>query len=240
VAALSFKLRNYLQRSECVLAPAALKTALTHRSSGKDNYERFEFLGDSIANMICAELLFTNYPLASEGELTRLRTHLVDEAALASFARDLELSEVMIMGAGELKSGGFRRESILADVFEALIAACFLEGGLAQAKRFMLPFLEQALPEAELRALQKDGKTQLQEYLQERALALPVYTLIEATGPEHNRRFVVSVQIDASQRSANVTATGTGSSLKRAEQASAAAALEQIKSRLRLSAKDKA
>jgi ribonuclease III len=216
-----------------------LQRALTHRSAGKDNYERLEFLGDSVVNMVCAELLFSKLSHASEGELTRVRTHLVDESALSSFARGLELSDALIMGPGELRSGGFRRESILADVFEALVAVNFLHGGLEQAQRFLLPFLQDALPQAQARALQKDGKTQLQEYLQERNFGLPFYTLLEATGPEHSRNFNVKVDLTLGSGQ-GFEATGSGSSLKRAEQAAASAVLVQLRSRLSLEKKEKA
>jgi ribonuclease III len=189
--------------------------------------------------MLCAELLFSELPDASEGELTRVRTHLVDESALSSFARELDLSDALIMGAGELRSGGFRRESILADVFEALVAVNYLQGGLDQAQRFLLPFLQAALPAAQAKALQKDGKTQLQEYLQERSFALPTYTLLDATGPEHNRHFNVQVGLVIGSNQ-SFEAKGSGSSLKRAEQAAASAVLVQLKSRLSLEKKEKA
>lgn len=203
--------------------------ALTHRSAGKGNYERMEFLGDSLVNMVCAELLFKTQTHASEGDLTRMRSNLVDEASLAAFARELNLGEYLILGSGELKSGGHRRDSILADTFEALCAAIYLDHGLAAMRALLEPLLIAALPAALEKAQSKDGKTQLQEWLQEKGRVLPVYTLLETFGLEHNREFLVRCNIDATEKFQAMESSGRGSSLRRAEQAAASAMLQTLK-----------
>ena len=208
--------------------------ALTHRSAGKANYERMEFLGDSLVNMVCAELLFKTQPDASEGELTRLRSNLVDEASLAAFARDLNLGEFLILGSGELKSGGHRRDSILADTFEALCAAIYLDQGLVAMRALLEPLLLTALPVAIEKAQSKDGKTQLQEWLQDKGRILPVYTLLETFGLEHNREFLVQCNISATDKFQAMESSGRGSSLRRAEQAAAGAMLQALKHHLAL------
>jgi len=208
--------------------------ALTHRSAGKGNYERMEFLGDSLVNMVCAELLFKTQASATEGELTRLRSNLVDEASLAAFARDLKLGEFLILGSGELKSGGHRRDSILADTFEALCAAIYLDHGLAAMRVLLEPMLLGALPVALEKAQSKDGKTQLQEWLQDKGRILPTYTLLETFGLEHNREFLVQCDIGATDKFQAMESTGRGSSLRRAEQAAAAAMLQALKQNMSL------
>ena len=208
--------------------------ALTHRSAGKGNYERMEFLGDSLVNMVCAELLFRTQIDASEGELTRLRSNLVDEASLAAFARNLNLGDFLILGSGELKSGGHRRDSILADTFEALCAAVFLDHGLAAMRILLEPMLLAALPVALEKAQSKDGKTQLQEWLQDKGRILPIYTLLETFGLEHNREFLVRCSISATEKFQAMESSGRGSSLRRAEQAAATAMLQMLKHTLAL------
>lgn len=205
-----------------------LRVALTHRSAGIENYERFEFLGDSLLNFVCAELLFRALPSASEGELTRTRANLVDEKSLAGFARELHLGDALILGGGELKSGGYRRDSILADAFEALTAAIYLEHGMQAAADFLTPFLNAALPNARNKAQQKDAKTQLQEWLQDRARGLPSYQIVDSHGPEHDRHFRVQCNLAASGKNPAACSEGEGSSVKRAEQAAALAMLEQL------------
>ena len=213
--------------------------ALTHRSAGKGNYERMEFLGDSLVNMVCAELLFNTQASASEGELTRLRSNLVDEASLAAFARGLRLGEFLILGGGEMKSGGHRRDSILADVFEALCAAIYLDHGLAAMRVLLEPMLIAALPLALEKAQSKDGKTQLQEWLQDKGRVLPIYTLLETFGLEHNREFLVQCNISATDKFHAIESTGRGSSLRRAEQAAATAMLHALKQSLTLKIADR-
>jgi ribonuclease III len=229
------------QRGISPPTPARLKTALTHRSAGKNNYERLEFLGDSLVNMVCAQLVYTDCPNASEGEMTRMRANLVDEASLAAFARQLNLSDHLILGGGELKSGGYRRDSILADTFEALCAAIYLDHGHAAMRAFLEPILRAAMPLAAQKAEHKDAKTQLQEYLQDGyapvhsrgaenlGLVRPSYSVLETFGQEHNREFLVRCDVQARPRHAAAHSTGRGSSLKRAEQAAAAEMLELLR-----------
>ncbi len=211
-----------------------LQTALTHRSAGKDNYERIEFLGDALVNMVCAELLFRTQVGASEGELTRMRANLVDEASLAVFARELNLSDHLILGSGELKSGGYRRDSILADTFEALCGAIYLDHGLPAMRTLLEPMLTAAMPVAIEKARSKDAKTQLQEWLQDRAMGLPVYVLIETFGLDHNREFLVHCDIAATVKFAAATSSGRGSSLRRAEQAAAMTMLQTLRTRIQV------
>jgi len=226
--------RTLSQLGVAIPSAETLRMALTHRSAGKGNYERMEFLGDSLVNMVCAELLFKTQASATEGELTRLRSNLVDEASLAAFARDLKLGEFLILGSGELKSGGHRRDSILADTFEALCAAIYLDHGLAAMRVLLEPMLLGALPVALEKAQSKDGKTQLQEWLQDKGRILPTYTLLETFGLEHSREFLVQCDIGATDKFQAMESTGRGSSLRRAEQAAAAAMLQALKQNMSL------
>ncbi|HZP64760.1 MAG TPA: ribonuclease III [Rudaea sp.] len=203
--------------------PALRELALSHRSIGARNNERLEFLGDALVNMLVAELLYERFPKSDEGELTRLRARLVSEPALAGIARELELGDQLRLGPGELKSGGFRRDSILADAFEALIAAVYLDGGWAACRDTV-----RALFEAPLARTSpdegKDAKTRLQEHLQAHGLSLPIYELIAATGAEHAKVFDVSCAVAA----LGLRTEGRGGSRRAAEQAAAAAALAAI------------
>jgi len=201
---------------------ALLTQALTHRSASKHNYERLEFLGDAIVDFICADCLCSTYPEANEGELSRIRAALVDQATLASCARELNLSDHLILGSGELKSGGYRRDSILADVFEALVAAIYRDCGLAGARKLVEPMLRKRFSEAERAFSVKDGKSTLQEWLQARGKPRPEYTLVSQSGPDHDSSFVVRCLVDG------FSATGNGVSLKRAEQSAADSLLNQL------------
>lgn len=198
--------------------------ALTHRSASGRNNERLEFLGDAVLNLLVAELLFQRFPGADEGDLSRLRASLVSAGPLAGIAQGIGLGEELQLGSGELKSGGFRRESILADAFEATIGAVYLDSGLEAARglvqRFCLPLLE-ALPQVD--AL-KDPKTRLQEWLQSRGLPLPAYSVESVSGEPHDQHFVVRCEIG----SRNVATSGEGSSRRRAEQDAAQRALVEI------------
>lgn len=203
---------NYAPRD-----PALFRAALTHRSAPGPNNERLEFLGDAVVNLTVARHLFETFPAATEGDLSRLRARLVSAEPLAAVAGELGLGEVLQLGSGELKSGGFRRQSILADAFEALCGAVFLDAGLETAETLILRLLGPrvaALPPAE--AL-KDPKTRLQEYLQSRAMALPVYTVESVQGEPHAQTFEVSCAAQA----LGLTARGRGSSRRRAEQEAA-------------------
>ena len=201
---------------------ALLQLALTHRSAGHPNNERLEFLGDSLVNMVVAEMLFDARPRASEGELSRLRAQLVSEVALAERARELHLGDALHLGSGELKSGGFRRDSILADAFEALVAAIHRDGGFAACRDWLHAVFERPL--AEVGPPRKDPKTRLQEWLQGHGLPLPHYELMAERGEEHARQFDVDCVLgDPASRF-----TGTGGSHRAAEQAAAEAALASL------------
>lgn len=203
---------------------ALFRAALTHRSASGPNNERLEFLGDAVLNLVVARHLYEHFPQASEGDLSRLRARLVSAEPLADMAGELGVGEVLQLGSGELKSGGFRRQSILADAFEALCGALFLDAGLDAAEAFVLRWLAPrvaGLPPAE--AL-KDPKTRLQEHLQSRALALPLYTVEHTEGEPHAQTFEVSCTVSALALSAR----GRGSSRRRAEQEAAERILAMI------------
>ncbi len=207
-----------------VFRDAALRErALSHRSVGACNNERLEFFGDALVNMFVAEMLYERFPKADEGELTRLRARLVSEPALAGMARELELGDQLHLGTGELKSGGFRRDSILADAFEALIAAIYLDGGWQECRNSVRDLFDRRVAEV-AGTDDKDAKTRLQELLQGRGLALPVYELIASSGADHAKVFDVDCVVAALE----VHAPGRGASRRAAEQAAAAAALAQI------------
>jgi ribonuclease-3 len=208
---------------------AALRErALSHRSVGARNNERLEFLGDGLVNLLVAELLYERFPHADEGELTRWRARLVSEPALAGIARELELGDQLHLGPGELKSGGFRRDSILADALEAMVAAVYLDGGWETCRRSVRGLFEHRLEDA-ANAQDKDPKTRLQELLQARGLALPVYDLSATSGADHAKVFDVTCTIAA----LDLRSEGRGGSRRAAEQAAAAAAFEQIEARQR-------
>ena len=207
---------------------AALFTAaLTHRSASGRNNERLEFLGDAVLNLLVAELLYQRFPAASEGDLSRLRASLVSEGPLAGIAQRIGLGDELLLGSGELKTGGFRRESILADAFEATIGAVYLDSGLDAARglvqRLCLPLLE-ALPQA---AELKDPKTRLQEWLQSRGLPLPAYSVEDVSGEPHDQHFSVRCEVTALE----LAAPGEGSSRRRAEQDAAQRVLARIAER---------
>ncbi len=174
---------------------ALLEQALSHRSVGRQNNERLEYLGDSLLNFIIAEALFQQFPEAREGQLSRLRSQLVKGETLADLAREFELGEYLLLGGGELKSGGHRRASILADVVEALIAAIYLESGMEVCRERTLAWFASRLSVLDLSSSTKDPKTRLQEHLQERRLALPNYRVTEAEGKSHVKEFVVACEV---------------------------------------------
>jgi ribonuclease III len=212
-------------------SPELLDAALTHRSAGAGHNERLEFLGDSILNCSVARMLYDAHPQADEGALSRLRATLVSGESLAQIAGDLGLGEHLHLGAGELKSGGFRRASILADALEALLGAIFLDSGFdaadAAVARIMTPRMSD-LPGAD--AL-KDPKTRLQEVLQASGLALPIYTLTAVTGDPHAQSFMVTCEVPVF----GVAAVGEGASRRRAEQLAAAKVLDLLPSEMRKS-----
>lgn len=195
--------------------------ALTHRSFAGRNNERLEFLGDAILNFVAGEALFQRFPLAREGQLSRLRARLVKGETLAILARGFDLGEYLRLGSGELKSGGFRRESILADALEALIGAIYLDTGMDAARERVLAWLTTELDSLTLVDTNKDPKTRLQEFLQSRGCELPRYDVADIQGDPHCRTFVVECQVTL----LNDKTLGQGASRRIAEQVAAAAAL---------------
>ena len=203
-----------------------LVQALRHRSAGRVNNERLEFLGDSILNLVISDHLYRRKPEASEGALSRLRASVVREETLAQVARRIGLGEYLVMGSGELKSGGHRRDSILADALEALIGALFLDQGFAPAHRWVQELFADelaSLPDAQ--AL-KDSKTRLQEHLQRDRLSLPEYEVLGQSGQAHRQTFEVSCRVECDGTAFETTAKG--SSRRRAEQTAAREMLETL------------
>ncbi|MFP5382868.1 MAG: ribonuclease III [Gammaproteobacteria bacterium] len=202
-----------------------LLLALTHRSvSGSRNNERLEFLGDSVLGHVIAADLFTRFPAASEGQLTRARARLVNGETLSQMAVDLDLGNHVRLGPGELKSGAFRRTSILADCVEALIGAIYLDAGLEAARRCVLAWYAPRLASLDLEHVEKDPKTRLQEYLQARGLPLPRYEVLETTGKSHAQQFRVSCTVDGLA----APASAWGGSRRIAEQVAAGYILESL------------
>jgi ribonuclease-3 len=205
-----------------------LERALSHRSVGARNNERLEFLGDALVNFVIAGALFDVRPTAEEGALSRLRASLVREESLARLGRELDLGSAMHLGESELKSGGFRRDSILADAFEAVLGAIYLDGGFdaaqAAARRLFAPLLEN-LPDAESL---KDPKTRLQEWLQARSRPLPRYEVLAEDGPPHARRFSVCCSLADDEASRSFA---EAASRRVAEQQAAAAMLDTLEGR---------
>lgn len=201
--------------------------ALTHRSASGPNNERLEFLGDAVLNLLVARHLYATFPQATEGELSRLRARLVSEEPLAEVAASIRLGEALRLGSGELKTGGFRRQSILADALEAVCGAVFLDGGLAAAEPVIERLFGPRIAALPAPADLKDAKTKLQEYLQSRGLSLPRYSVERVEGEPHAQTFQVRCQV----LSLGLTALGEGSSRRRAEQESAERMLEAIEAR---------
>ena len=204
--------------------PELLRQALRHRSAGAAHNERMEFLGDALLNLIVAEMLHARWPKADEGALTRARASMVRESSLAAIARGMGLGERIELGPGEMKSGGHRRDSILADALEAIVAAIHLDAGFESCRRIVLPWFEPMLAELPVGKVEKDPKTRLQEWLQARQLARPEYTLIDSTGEEHSRIFSVRCSVSDPPSAQEAT----GSSLRIAEQAAAELVLAQL------------
>ncbi|MCU1715931.1 ribonuclease III [Pseudomonas sp. 5P_3.1_Bac2] len=195
--------------------------ALTHRSFAGRNNERLEFLGDAILNFVAGEALFQRFPMAREGQLSRLRARLVKGETLAILARGFDLGDYLRLGSGELKSGGYRRESILADALEALIGAIYLDTGMESARERVLAWLTTELESLTLVDTNKDPKTRLQEFLQSRGCELPRYEVVDIQGEPHCRTFVVECQVSLLHEKT----LGQGASRRIAEQVAAAAAL---------------
>ena len=201
-----------------------LRQALTHRSHSSTHNERLEFLGDSVLNCAVAALLFQRFGKLDEGDLSRVRANLVKQQSLYEIAQALNISEGLRLGEGELRSGGFRRPSILADTLEAVLGAVFLDGGFEAAqtviKRLYVPILDHIDP----RTLGKDAKTLLQEYLQGHKIALPTYTVVATHGAAHNQQF----EVECTVPKLDVKVSGSGASRRAAEQAAAKKALDEV------------
>ena len=202
-----------------------LTKALTHRSVSKQNNERLEFLGDSVLGSIISEELYSRHSNIDEGQLSRLRSHLVRGNTLANLAKKLDISENLRLGQGELKSGGFRRESILADTFEAILGAIFLDSDYLTVKKVVLNLFSDLLNEVKSEESLKDFKTQLQEMLQKKGYDLPKYELLQTKGKDHNAVFYVSCHVEVLK----IKVEKNAKSIKRAEQACAQSILEEIK-----------
>ncbi len=204
--------------------PQILQRALTHRSHTAAHNERLEFLGDSVLNCVIAKYLYDTYPALDEGELSRLRSNLVNQQTLVTLAQQLQLGELLLLGEGERKSAGFRRPSILADAMEAIFAAVFLDAGFEVAQQVILKLYIPFIAQADAQSLGKDYKTLLQEYLQSKRLALPKYTVLTTQGEAHAQLFQVECEIEQLKLSAR----GVGVSRRSAEQVAAEAAYRQI------------
>jgi ribonuclease-3 len=197
--------------------------ALTHRSKGGTNNERLEFLGDSILNFVIADALFQRFGKAREGKLSRLRARMVKGKTLADLAREFELGDFLLLGSGEMKSGGFRRDSILADAVEALIGAIYLDSGLESARKCILDWYGDRLDDLSLEDPIKDPKTRLQEYQQGRHMPLPRYQVLLVSGPTNKQVFKVECRIPELE-----PVVAEGSSRRGAEQAAASQLLTAI------------
>ncbi len=204
--------------------PLLLRRALTHRSTGNENNERLEFLGDAVLGQVIADYLYRAFPEADEGQLTRTRAQLVKKDTLASVARALNLGEYILLGEGEVKSGGWHRDSILANTLEALIGAIYLDGGLTACVRQITTWFASSLEDVDPHKEHKDAKTRLQEYLQARRLSLPNYTAIDVTGPAHDQQFTIECRIDLVPD----PVTAEGKSRRAGEQRAAALMLDRL------------
>lgn len=206
--------------------PALLQKALTHRSYSGVHNERLEFLGDSVLNCVIAKYLFERYPELPEGQLSRLRSNLVNQQTLAVLAQQIDLGKCLLLGDGERKSAGYRRPSILADALEALFGGIFMDAGFAAAEQVILKLYIPLLATTDIQTLGKDAKTLLQECLQARKLAVPKYSVVSIHGEAHAQTFEVECEIE---KLAIVT-HGSGSSRRIAEQMAAEAAYKKISS----------
>lgn len=204
--------------------PDLLRQALTHRSHGSPHNERIEFLGDSVLNCVIATLLFERFPSLREGEMSRQRANLVRQDTLAEIAASLKLGDHLRLGGGELKSGGFRRPSILADGLEAVIGAVYLDAGFAAARTLVERLYAPLLAQLDPKISAKDAKTELQEFLQARKLPPPSYALVSTNGEAHAQVFEAECVVFG----LGIRTVGSGSSRRNAEQAAAKLALERV------------
>jgi len=215
---LQSKLGHQFQKEELLVR------AITHRSAGSKHNERLEFLGDSILSMVIAEALFCRFPDVSEGDMSRMRATLVREKTLAELAREFELGDYLILGPGELKSGGFRRESILADAVEAIIGAIYMDCQMDRTRDLLLSWYAERLEQIRPGVEQKDPKTRLQELLQGQRKPLPTYVVLKVKGEAHNQEFTVQCEVEGLP----TEIIGIGSSRRKAEQSAAERALERL------------
>lgn len=204
--------------------PALYAAALTHRSAAGRNNERLEFLGDAVLNLLIAETLYARFPIAPEGDLSRLRARLVSAEPLANIALERGLGDALQLGSGELKTGGFRRESILSDALEAVIGACYLDAGLEATRSLVARLFSAALESLPDVETLKDPKTRLQERLQARGFPLPNYTVTQIAGEPHAQTFAVMCEVPA----LGLEFAGEGSSRRRAEQDAATRVLAAL------------
>lgn len=204
--------------------PQIFITALTHRSAGARNNERLEFLGDAILGFVIAQKLYDAFPGADEGTLSRLRASLVNESSLAELARKHQIGDYLFLGSGELKSGGFRRDSILSDALEAIIGAIYQDQGVTACQDWIGRIFADNLQELSAENWQKDPKTQLQELMQAKKMELPEYILIDMSGLAHEQTFKVRCSVALSAESC----VGTGVSRKKAEQSAAEMMLAKL------------
>lgn len=201
------------------------KQALTHRSASGPHNERLEFLGDAILGMVIAEALFTKFPKTDEGKLSRLRSNMVKGKTLSVIAQEIELGDCLYLGEGEMKTGGYRRGSILADAFEALLGAIYLDSDFATIKNLILKLYQSRLDDISLDTVVKDPKTRLQEWLQSRKAELPDYELIKVSGDAHQQHFEVICKVEYK---GNYVTEGEGASRRNAEQMAAEKMLNQL------------
>lgn len=206
--------------------PDLLQQALTHRSFSAINNERLEFLGDSVLNFIIAHQLFNLFPHLPEGDLSRLRAKLVKESSLAEIATSLNLGDALKLGEGELKSAGWRRPSILADALEAIVGAVYLDGAFEAAQQVVALLYREKLQTIDPKSIDKDAKSQLQEYLQSKKMDLPEYQVVSIEGEAHAQTFTVQCFI----KKLKLTTTGVGTSRRVAEQQAAKLAMDSIQS----------
>ncbi|HRA79846.1 MAG TPA: ribonuclease III [Burkholderiaceae bacterium] len=210
------------QLGHCFADASLLRQALTHRSHGQPNNERLEFLGDSILNCVVAAMLYRHFARLDEGDLSRLRANLVKQQSLYEIAQRLGLSQHLLLGEGELKSGGFRRPSILGDTLEAIVGAVFLDAGFDAAQSVIGTLYEPVLKSVDPKTLGKDAKTLLQEHLQGKKLPLPVYAVVATHGAAHSQMF----EVECSIPKLKIQVLGSGASRRAAEQAAARGALD--------------
>ena len=202
--------------------PSFMIMALTHRSFSAQHNERLEFLGDSVLSFLIANELYKRFPRIDEGDLSRLRAQLVKESSLSGIATSIGLGDFIRLGEGELKSAGWRRPSILADTFESIMGAIYLDGGIEAAQQFVLRFFETQLNEIDPKLIQKDPKTLLQELLQSKKNELPIYTVVSIEGEAHSQTFTIECLI----KKYDIKTQGVGNSRRMAEQEAASKAYQ--------------